>query len=204
MAVKKSVKLSVVRGLKQRGFGKPERARLVKNAPELVGFLSSFVPKNPKERELGARVLDLASNDAIMRAKAANKLGQLNDSKAIEPLLSALKDPVLDVRAQAAFALGSLKDLRAVNPLLGLLKNGEAKSRSIAAAVLGEFRLSEVVEALINAAKDKDARVRQTVAKSLGGFQENPQAMKTLELFLRDPDDFVAAQAAYSLRPKKK
>jgi HEAT repeat protein len=204
VVVKKSVKLSVVRGLKQRGFGKPERAKLVKKAPELVGFLSSFVPKNPQERELGARVLDLASDDAIMRAKAANKLGQLNDSRAIEPLLSALKDTVFDVRTQAAFALGSLKDLRAVNPLLELLKSGEAKPRSIAATVLGAFKLPEVAKALIEAAKDKDARVRQTVAKSLGSFQEYPPAIKALELLLRDPDDFVAAQAAYSLRPKKK
>jgi hypothetical protein len=52
--------------------------------------------------------------DVERRLPAAKFLGQLGDSRAVEPLIQALQDPTPAVRAAAAQALGALGDPRAV------------------------------------------------------------------------------------------
>jgi len=54
-----------------------------------------------------------------VRVNAAEALGELKDSRAVEPLLQALRDEDSGVRWSASAALGELKDTRAVDPLMG-------------------------------------------------------------------------------------
>src|SRR5262245_60136105 len=65
----------------------------------------------------------LKSNDAEIRAQAANALARLRQpiDAAVPALIEALNDGDADVRANAARALGASKDARAVEPLLKLL-----------------------------------------------------------------------------------
>jgi len=64
-------------------------------------------------------------------------LGKIGDSRAVEPLITALKDKNSDVRKIAAYVLGKIGDNRAVEPLTDTLK------------------------------KDKDHRVRKAAKKAL-------------------------------------
>jgi HEAT repeat protein len=45
-------------------------------------------------------------------------LGEIKDTRAVEPLIAALKDNNSTVRWSAAEALGKIKDVRAIAPLI--------------------------------------------------------------------------------------
>ncbi|MFN3699646.1 MAG: HEAT repeat domain-containing protein, partial [Dictyoglomus sp.] len=61
--------------------------------------------------------------DEDVRGAAAKALGEIKDKRAVEPLISALKDEDWYVREAAAYALGEIGDSRAVEPLISALKD---------------------------------------------------------------------------------
>jgi len=90
-------------------------------------------------------VRQLKSNDAEIRAQAANALARLRQpiDAAVPALIEALNDGDVDVRANAARALGASKDARAVEPLLKLLddESERAEVNAVRAlAALGDQR----------------------------------------------------------------
>ncbi len=62
---------------------------------------------------------------------------KINDTRAVEPLIQALKDNNSYVRCCAALALGEIKDKRAVEPLILALKDNNSYVREDAALALG-------------------------------------------------------------------
>ena len=58
-----------------------------------------------------------------VREAAVETLKELNDTRAVEPLIQALKDEDSSVREGAAWALGKLNDTRAAEPLILALKD---------------------------------------------------------------------------------
>ena len=90
----------------------------------------------------------LGSRDAYVRIHAADVLGRLGDSRAVEPLLATLKDSDVGVRHMAAYALGELKDRRAVGPLIAALRDSSYFVRGMAAWALGELKDPRAVEPL--------------------------------------------------------
>jgi HEAT repeat protein len=82
-----------------------------------------------------------------IRRDAAEALGELGHSRAVEPLVAALKDEdtVRKAAVQALAKLGSV----AVHPLIAALDNEEAYLREAAAVALGELRDPRAVEPLV-------------------------------------------------------
>ncbi len=64
-----------------------------------------------------ARVLADRDSEDTSRMMAANALGDIGSTKAVEPLLGALEDPWFNIRRCAALALGKIRDERAKAPL---------------------------------------------------------------------------------------
>lgn len=62
-------------------------------------------------------VQNLGAGDARVRADAAQRLGDLEDPSAVDPLIRALQDENAYVRKNAAEALGKIGDKRAIDPL---------------------------------------------------------------------------------------
>jgi len=58
-----------------------------------------------------------------VREKAAELLGEIGDKRAVEPLITALKDGHLFVRQKAAEALGEMGDERAIKLLKEVAQN---------------------------------------------------------------------------------
>jgi hypothetical protein len=120
------------------------------------------------------------NKDSVVRAMAAEALGELGDPKAVDPLINALKYEAYDtydtyyVRASAAAALGELGDPKAVDPLINALKDDDYDTydtylvRASAAAALGELGDPKAVDPLINALKDQYSDGRVSAAKALG------------------------------------
>jgi hypothetical protein len=68
-----------------------------------------------------------------VRYAAVEALGKIGDSRAVEPLIAALKDWDQDVRYAAVEALGKIGDSRAVGPFIAALNDKDWDMRKSAA-----------------------------------------------------------------------
>jgi len=133
------------------------------------------------------------------REAAAHVLGDLGDTRAVGPLIKALKDHSPLVRAAAAEALGKLGDPRAVEPLIenfeyhymsGYLCPGVVEA-------LGSIGDARAVEPLIRALK-KERGGRGLIAEELGKLGDK-RAVEPLIRVLRDGDTGARCAAAEAL-----
>ena len=89
----------------------------------------SFLASQPVPETLGQAkdevqrlIDDLKDSSWQIRWYAASALGEMKETRAVEPLIGILKnDKQGYVRAMAAWALGEIKDRRAVEPLIGAI-----------------------------------------------------------------------------------
>ncbi|GAB4519975.1 MAG: hypothetical protein OHK0046_29630 [Anaerolineae bacterium] len=130
--------------------------------------------------------------DPAPRQTAAERMGYLDDVRAVPPLMRALiTDDSGWVRTSA---LESLKMLHAgghvpgelVDALVIELNNSDPKTRQIVATILGELRDAQAVEPLIHVLQaDSDKSVRNRVATALGKLKD-PRAGDALLDALED------------------
>ena len=133
----------------------------------------------------------LKDEDTNVRRNAADALGEVNDVRAVEPLIEALKDP--NVRRNAADALGEIKDVRAIDPLIAALGDEERYFRNDAAGALGKIG-APAVGPLIAALKSQYYHVRMGAAMALGEIGDS-RATKVLVAALENRDLEIIAGA---------
>jgi HEAT repeat protein len=163
-----------------------------------------------------------------VRRSAAERLGEIKDKRAVEPLIAALGDEIAWVRWQAAEALGEIGDERAIGPLvaalgdkdplvrenaakalekigkpsvlplIAALGNEDSDVRYGAAEALGKIGDERAVEPLITALRDGDWLVRDYTATALGRIRDK-RAVEPLIAVLGDSDSDVRREAAYAL-----
>lgn len=81
-----------------------------------------FVPSSHAD-PIDDIIKQLSSNDYKERITAAQELAKIKDIRAVEPLITALKnDNVVEVLEEVAKALGEIGDLRAIQPLIDQLR----------------------------------------------------------------------------------
>ena len=102
-----------------------------------------------------------------VRRRAAEKLGRIGDSQAVEPLIAALDDEEQLVRQAAAEALGRIGDPSAVGPLVAQLKDKNGSMRNAVAQALGQIGDPRAVEPLTGALQSGNKAMRGVVAKVL-------------------------------------
>jgi HEAT repeat protein len=131
--------------------------------------IRSKITQQEKEKENSLLILikKLKHLDKQVRIQTANKLSTLKDSKAVQPLIEALRDEQWEVRREAACALGEIGDKKAVEPLIELLQ-GNLLSVRRAAYGLGELGDKQTEESLIKALEDQQYRVRERAIETLG------------------------------------
>ena len=123
---------------------------------------------------------ELKHKNQIIRQKAAKALGKLGDTRAVEPLITALTDKENNVRATVIEALEDIGTVRALEPLIitledyfniliGRLKDKNYEVRCRAAKAFGKLGDTRAVEPLITGAlmKDKNSHVRKAAANAL-------------------------------------
>jgi hypothetical protein len=140
----------------------------------------------------------LGNNAVLVRRAAAEALGKLGDSRAVEPLIRALGDSDHNVRRIAAMALGKLGDPRAVEPLIGRLGDSNHNVRYAIALALGALGDPRIVEPLIGVLGDSDHNVRRIAAEALGKLG-GPRIVKPLNQALGDKLECVRNPAAAAL-----
>ena len=140
----------------------------------------------------------LAATDWKVRMRAADVLGKIGDSQAVEPLVAAIADTIEEVRRQAAEALGEIGDPRAVEPLRQALAE-VPDLRWTAAKALGKISDARAVETLIVALKDGNPDVQKAAAEALERIDpdwSNSEAGKRAALITALADKRADAQAS--------
>ena len=186
-----------------------------------LGFNCYAQPNIPKENipsnlsaEVKAEVEGLYAPEAVKRAQAANKLGNMGEKAvpAIPLLIGMLGDSAgIELKAdpeskiaentspgiEAAVALGKIGD-PALEPLIGALKDKNPHVRVLAAVALEELENPKAVEALIAALKDENLDVQSSAARALGEINDT-RAVDPLIAALKDKKPEVRGTAAVAL-----
>jgi hypothetical protein len=115
-------------------------------------------------------------------------LGRIGDARAVEPLITALKDKDSACRRRAAGALGRIGDARAVEPLIAVLKGKNAKVRGNASDALVRIG-APAVEPLLGIAlkKDEYPNIRGAASIALRSLGDT-RAVNALNAAIKDVD----------------
>ena len=112
--------------------------------------------------KMGSQVVEplielLNDQNWVIREGAVQALEKIGDTRAIHPLIGALKDTSRKKISDALRSIGSA----AFEPLIEALKNEDSRIRIGAAMILGEMKNPAAIDSLAKAAKDKDPLVKQ-------------------------------------------
>jgi hypothetical protein len=129
--------------------------------------------KNHSERIVLQSLFEaLKDEDHEVRIGAAETLGRMKRSEAIQPLTSALEDENWQVRMAAVEALGNIGRNDSVEPLLRALKDVHWQVRYEAAESLGELGDSRALTPLSRVLKDGNKNVRVTAVEAIGEIKD--------------------------------
>ena len=127
-----------------------------------------------KYNTVSKRIRELSDPDVEVRRRAARKLGEKGDVRAVQPLCLALRDEDIYVRKAAVFALGTLHHPDALQPLQEILKEKREGQRGEAAWAIGQIgkhhaeTATRAVELIVEAAnRDKPRELNRYVAALL-------------------------------------
>lgn len=128
------------------------------NAHAVIPLITALNPQNKPE-----------DDDKFYREWLVMALGELKDKRAVELLISILKDKNQEdsVRITAVWALGEIKDSRAIEPLVDVLDENFLDIAWHVSNALGKIYDSCAVEPLILALKNKKVRYPEKLIEAL-------------------------------------
>jgi len=141
----------------------------------------------------------LATDQASLRLRIIQVLGELGCPESVSQLINTLSDPDATVRHQAVSALIQANELICGYPTFVELVNvlsdsADPMARECAAKVLGALKSPEAAEPLANAATDTDSRVRLSSIKALAAV--GPSDAVTTFLHVLDDTNWEVREAA--------
>ena len=139
----------------------------------------------------------LKGEDLHVRWRAAEALGKIGDSRAVEPLIYALKDKTTSIQLEAEL-LGSTRTgyARAAEQLIDALKDKTANVQLAAEAI--DRTQYKIVGKLIDALRDDEKKMYKAVIEALGKIGDS-WAVEPLIDALKDKDSYVRRYAAGTL-----
>lgn len=132
----------------------------------------------------------LGDRDQNVQEIAAKALGQLGDSRAVDPLINSLGS----IGQIAAQALGQLGD-PVVEPLIKVLGYGNKDMRAQAVGVLGQLKDVRAVEPLIKILLDRDKALREAAAKALDKIGWKPEQGEAAAIYWITKGNFTKCLA---------
>lgn len=134
----------------------------------------------------------LKDPDWKVQRDTADFLGQIGDTRAIEPLAKLASDSsAIEVRIQCISSLGKFKGPDVATRLLPFLKDSNpSKLREAAAEALGEVGEPEATDELLDQFKrEKDPALLRATAAALGALQARDALPVLEEALFRDETD---------------
>jgi HEAT repeat protein len=131
--------------------------------------------------------------------EAMAELSERKDSRAVVPLLRALKSRDGNLREAAAWVLWSIGDPGTLDPLIDAVKDSDDNVRVAAAWALEKLGTPRILNPLLAALRDSNHRVREAAAWGLGKAEDR-QAVEPLIEALGDRYSKVREAAAWALK----
>jgi hypothetical protein len=133
-----------------------------------------------------------------IRSNVVEALGNLQDARAVKPLITVLGDKDENVRQHAVVALGKIGDRYVVEPLIATLKDSWWIRLCAIGALenIGDVRV--VAPLIMVALRDKDETVRLRAVVALD-FIRDERAIEALILMLSDIEEDVRIRATSAL-----
>jgi hypothetical protein len=149
--------------------------RVVEEGGKRIAKSFKIRAKDPAVARADAALRDLKDTHWLNRKYAAEILGELQDPRAVGPLVEALSDEVGDVRQRAYEALIKLGGV-SVPALIPLLVSDEDELRQAATEIIRKIG-KPAVEPLAVALEDADERLRMRILKVLDrmGYKPKPK-----------------------------
>ncbi len=152
---------------------------------------------DPDGKLIEGAIQRLSSPDRVVRAQAAEMLGELGDRRAVEPLIGVLEDAAPTVWPVAARSLGQLGDLSAVVPLIKALADEHIGALS-AARALATLNDPRAIGPLADALSHKEKQVRVGAMRALSTYQ-TPAALDAILQALENGEDYLESAALGAL-----
>jgi len=159
-------------------------------------------------QKLSDSVRKLKGDDPEERLEAIRTLGQIDDPKAIEALVTAASDPDMRVRIKAIDTLGHMQ-AKDATPLLVqqlFMRDTDLGTKQRILASLGRIGDVRATGPIVDfLARNVDPSVRGNAIFALGDIRD-PAALPSLEALARDGEDpmlrSLAAEAARKIRTR--
>lgn len=154
---------------------------------------AEMIERNALKKINDPRTGDLlleALNSKQTRWSAAVSLGELQITRAVDPLVMMLKSDDKEARRVAAEALGPMRDPRAIDALISAFAERDVVLKRYVATSLGEIGDARAVNALINVLADPDDAVEWNAIASLGEIKDS-HAILPLTKLLNNLDEQV-------------
>lgn len=140
----------------------------------------------------------LSSSDPLVRLRAVEIIGRIQDPLDAPQLIAMLADRDERVSEEAIFAIGQLGDSLPVDALSKLERRATVSQRCLIAEALGKIGGSAGTEILQRMLQDTLSVIRQNAALALARSGD-PAAVSSLLLAVHDPDPEVIWRAVYAL-----
>ena len=161
--------------LKQIKVGDGATIRVVEEGGRRIAKSFKIRAKDPNAAKADAMLLDLKDPHWLNRKYAAEILGELKETRAVEPLVEALTDDVGDVRQRAYDSLIKIGG-SAVPSLVPLLVSEEDELRQSVTEIIRKIG-KPAVEPLATALAEADDRLKTRIMKVLDrmGYKPKPK-----------------------------
>jgi HEAT repeat protein len=127
--------------------------------------------------------------DEQERRKSLESLVGIDKTRAVEPLISGLKDKNSSIRGYCASALGTIGDIRAVEPLIDAVNRKDSDILSRAIYALGTIGDTRAIDPLISAVRDGNKGIRMEAVKALEMIGDTRAVAPFIEIiYQKDPD----------------
>ncbi len=133
------------------------------------------------------RILKDKTMPSDIRGSAAMFMGNVEDSRTVEPLLKTLKDDDKHVRTSAVIALGKLREKRAVEPLIALLPDGDEITKKY---IIDALCLIRPVQILIKSLHDKREAISLAAVEVLSSIK-GEDIIKSVKKLIGHEDRFI-------------
>ncbi|MFH1756341.1 MAG: HEAT repeat domain-containing protein, partial [Candidatus Latescibacterota bacterium] len=141
----------------------------------------------------------LSSKNPLIRLRAVEAIGRIQDEQDVSNLLPMLKDKDMRIVLETIFALGQLGSDKATAPLIALQKGASKEVLINIAEALGKIGGEPARDALVGLLQDFHSPVRRSAAFSLARLQD-PEATRALLIATHDNDAGVVWRSVYGLR----
>ncbi len=141
----------------------------------------------------------LKARNALVRLRAVEVIGRIQDENDVPLLLPMLEDKDIRVVKETIFALGQIGSQEALGPLLELVQSAPPEIVIKIAEALGKIGGEEVTQQLTELLRDFHSPIRRSAALALARL-EDPKATRALLITIHDMDASVVWPTVYALR----